>query len=86
MLYSASASFLSLDSDHQLIGSAPSMNCVSIIDFMLDHGSQVIAKVWMEIRGGATQRGGVTQKGRASQRGGGTQIFASSSICPIVHN
>ncbi len=24
-------------------------------------GSQVIAKVWSEIRGGATQRGGVTQ-------------------------
>ncbi len=35
----------------------------------LIQGSQVIAKVWSEIRGGATQRGGVAQMGGATQRG-----------------
>ncbi len=34
-------------------------------------GSQVIAKVWNEIRGGVTRMGGATQ------RGGVTQIFAA---------
>ncbi len=40
----------------------------------LIQGSQVIAKVWSEIRGGATQRGGVTQMGGATQRGGVAQM------------
>ncbi len=43
----------------------------------LNQGSQVIAKVWSEIRGGATHTGGVTEMGGATQRGGVTQIFAA---------
>ncbi len=41
-------------------------------------GSQVIVKVWSEIRGGATQRGG------ASQRGGATQIFTAPKFLLAV--
>ncbi len=39
----------------------------------LIQGSQVIAKVWSVIRGGATQRGGVAQMGGVTQMGGATQ-------------
>ncbi len=50
----------------------------------LTQGSQVIAKVWSVIRGGATQRGGVTQIGGARLRGGVTQIFAAPKILLAV--
>ncbi len=39
---------------------------------------QVIAEVWSEIRGGATQRGGATL------RGGVTQIFAAPKFLLAV--
>ncbi len=50
----------------------------------VSRGSQIIAKVWSEIRGGATQRGGVTQTGEATQRGGVTQIFAAPKFLLAV--
>ncbi len=43
----------------------------------LNQGSQVIAEVWSEIRGGATHTGGVTEMGGGTQRGGVTQILAA---------
>ncbi len=49
-----------------------------------NQGTQVIDKVWSEIRGGATQRGGVTHTGGATQRGGVTQIFTAPKLLLAV--
>ncbi len=52
--------------------------------YILLQDSQVIAKVWSEIRGAATQRGGVNQMGGATQSGGVTQIFAAPKFLLAV--
>ncbi len=47
-------------------------------------GSQVIVKVWSEIRGGATQRGGASQRGVATQICGAPKFLRAVQFYILV--